>query len=172
MDIDEKQFPMAVMAATTQVEPMTLRTWRNRNGLFASMSGDRKWKRFSVLDICIVRSIMIMTQNGVSASDAIWFAETHLSWNIGAILSGEQVGSLIAFHFGGPRDLKTTAMIGADGTVSILNDADTSNNRVAFLMLRDDETVSSIMKRTSGFLHVVDLQCIIDHVLAELAGKD
>lgn len=56
------------------VLPVTLRAWRNKNGLLASP--ERKgWNRFSVADLCVVRLVAKMTQSGFSAENAVEIAE-------------------------------------------------------------------------------------------------
>lgn len=71
------------------VLPVTLRAWRNKNGLLASP--ERKgWNRFSVADLCVVRLVAKMTQSGFSAENAVEIAGL-LAVQFWALLEGRNL---------------------------------------------------------------------------------
>ncbi|MGU3538877.1 hypothetical protein [Methylobacterium sp. A54F] len=78
MNADAKQFTTATLTRVAVCEAVTLRAWRNRNGLFPETAGSQGWNRFSLIDICVARAVVLMTTSGIAASDAIWFAEGYL----------------------------------------------------------------------------------------------
>lgn len=78
MNPEAHQFTTSTLTRVAGCEPVTLRAWRNRNGLFPETAGKQGWNRFSLIDVCIARTVVLMTASAVTASEAIWFAETYL----------------------------------------------------------------------------------------------
>lgn len=72
------QFTTSTLTRVAGCEAVTLRAWRNRNGLFPETAGKQGWNRFSLVDVCIARTVVLMTASGIAAGEAIWFAEMHL----------------------------------------------------------------------------------------------
>jgi hypothetical protein len=79
MNPQARQFTIPTLVQVAGVNAVTFRAWRNRNGLFPETVDHQKgWKRFSFVDICIVRVIVVLTSHGIAPSDAIWPAEQFL----------------------------------------------------------------------------------------------
>ena len=78
MDAEAKQFTTSTLTRVAGCEAVNLRAWRNRNGLFPETAGKQGWNRFSLVDVCIARTVVLMTATGIAAGEAIWFAEMYL----------------------------------------------------------------------------------------------
>ncbi|POR40424.1 hypothetical protein [Methylobacterium sp. V23] len=78
MEPEAPEFATSILTRVAGCEAVTLRAWRNRNGLFPATMGKQGWNRFSLVDVCIARTVVMMTASGIAAGEAIWFAETYL----------------------------------------------------------------------------------------------
>ncbi|TXN26162.1 hypothetical protein FV232_26280 [Methylobacterium sp. WL30] len=142
-----KQYTTSVLTRAAGCSPVTFRAWRNRNGLFPETKDDQKWNRFSIIDICIVRAIVVITEFGVGAKEAIWSAEEFL------------------------RSAIKVAYIPGPGMSAILGISRTkATEEVGFYPYLDVVDIRNILDESGGLLLLIDLQSIIAHVKANLPG--
>ena len=68
-----KPFTSATAVAVAECKPPTFRAWVNRNGLFRR--GDElpkdAWSRFSMVDIYVLRTVVVLTEMGIAAQTAV-----------------------------------------------------------------------------------------------------
>lgn len=80
MDFGVKSLTTATLCAVAGCSAATFRAWRNRNGLFpetrAPGSNARPWNRFSVLDVCVARTVSNLVQAGFSADNSVEVANS------------------------------------------------------------------------------------------------
>ncbi|MBM0205664.1 hypothetical protein JNW90_23615 [Micromonospora sp. STR1s_5] len=138
----QKLYTTSVLTEVAGVSPVTLRAWRNRNGLFPDTAGQRKWNRFSISDICIARTIVLLTAHGLSTGDAIWFAEPHLRTAF-TVVEMEAMSPLVGFGKG------------ADG-------------KAWFLPYLEDQPISTLVDREGGLITILDLRTVISWVKEHL----
>jgi hypothetical protein len=75
MDPAEKKFTTATLVAAAGCEIGTFHKWRLRNGLFPETRNTEGWNRFSIIDICVVRIIVVLTAHRLSADTAVHVAQ-------------------------------------------------------------------------------------------------
>lgn len=169
MDLDKKQFTTSVLSAVTGCEPMTFRTWRNRNGLFPEAAGGRTWKRFSVLDLCVVRAIVVMTKQGVGAADAIWFVETQLVDALASLLQGKEIERYISFaQVGKFASTDEVVFIDSDGSQNFVDGKSLEPARISFQVLSAARSVADVLKECNGIVTIIDLLTVATHVVRGL----
>jgi len=146
IDVDERRFPISVVAEAAGCLRVTLDAWRNRNHLFAhTVTGTKEEKLLSLADACVARAVQVMTENGISTANAIDAADTLMRLQIKRLLcEPENTSSLFGFHKGGRNKA-----------------------RVSFYFFRPKD-FANIMAKTNGALNVFDITMIIDHVLKAL----
>jgi MerR HTH family regulatory protein len=142
-----RQFDMATVAAIAGVELGTLTAWRNRNGLFPEtrQPGRRKHQFFSLIDVAKARTVLVMTNHGLTAQDAVTFVQTYLGGHLFAII------------------LKRQGVIGAaaDVTRFVGFEAGTPT----FHVFRDSQAMIEAMAIMIGVVTIIDLEPVVDHVL-------
>lgn len=146
MDSTEKKFTTSTLVAAAGCEVGTFQKWRSRNGLFPETLGGTGWSKFSIIDICLVRLIVILTEQGVSASAAVWFAREPAAW----------------LHF---DRLLNAAEREAERFIGFRRGDETSDKRESFIVIGDREPVAEVMNETLGALLIVDLESVIGQVL-------
>jgi hypothetical protein len=156
MDLHARQFTSSTLVKAAGCEQVTLRAWRNRNGLFPELGSGTGWHRFSFLDICIVRAVTLLTTSGIRVPDAVWFANTHLGiWFEDVLSEREDVSSIIGFYNG--------PVAGSD-------------DHVFFVFLRPSDTIAEVVAKSASIITILDLEAITRHVLSVLeelsAGGD
>lgn len=156
MDFEARKFQTSTAVAAAGCKAVTLRAWRNRNNLFPETKENRAWNYFSIVDICIIRSIVVMTEHGIPADDAVWHAEHIQRMNFREILKGAATPHLAGFFPGAIR--------GDDDPL------DWIEPRCTFIAIGSDDAAGPLLNRTKGIITIVDLYPIIEHVLAELAA--
>lgn len=152
----ERKFLTSTLVAAAGCKAVTFRAWRNRNGLFPQTKDNGGWNHFSIVDICVARVVVVMTQHGIPADDAIWLAERIQRSNISRILEGNASTHLQGFFAGSVR--------GQDER------PDWVEARCTFIGMGADDKVGPLLKATKGILTIVDLHPIIEHVLTELVS--
>lgn len=60
----------AEVCEATGCLPVTLRSWRNRNGLFPHHKGGGGWTRYDLADALGVRLVVLLTARGFAAQEA------------------------------------------------------------------------------------------------------
>src|SRR3954462_692781 len=142
MSSTAKQFTTSALVQAAGCNPVTFRAWRNRNGLFPETAGGQGWNRFSILDVCIVRTIVVLTEHGISARDAIWFAQDgHLGTVLRSVIDDYGMSPIIGFGR-------------APG-----------EERPYFMTFLDpEEAVASLLDRARGIVTLLDLRLVVEHV--------
>lgn len=143
MSAEAKQFTTSVLTRVAGCEPVTLRAWRNRNGLFPETAGAQGWNRFSLIDICIARSVVLMTASGIAASEAIWFAESYLRTPFKLATTGDLEDDLSGIVAFAPRDLAEAA---------------------SFRLYIEPDELTSVLSQFGGLVTLLDL----NHIHAEV----
>lgn len=152
----ERKFLTSTLVAAAGCKAVTFRAWRNRNGLFPETKDSGGWNRFSVVDICIVRAVVVMTEHGIPADDAIWHAEHIQRFAFPRILAGQAWTHLEGFFAGALRTPD--------------DPPDWVEPRCTFIGMGPDDPVGPLLKKTKGIVTIVDLHPIVDHVITELAS--
>ena len=170
MNLEDRTFTTSMLTAATGCEPMTFRTWRNRNGLFPEVAGGRKWKRFTVVDLCIVRAIVVTTAHGLAISNAVNFAQRHLRGPFERLLCGERHSDLVGFFAGGIKDDSETVYAAEDGVVKIAKTKDRPEPPFSFVFLEDHSSLATTLANTKGIITILDLKALAQQVLDGLAS--
>ncbi|MCA6109594.1 hypothetical protein J6497_20510 [Bradyrhizobium sp. CNPSo 4026] len=109
------------------------------------MTGGMEVKYFSLLDVCIVRAVKVMTAHGLGAADAIWIA--HHPFGVGVALRSllsevEGVPTLLGIQPGN-RD---------------------KGEKFTFSLFRSKQFAAT-MADSGGIMTVFDLDAVNQHVL-------
>lgn len=153
IDVRDRCFTTSTLCAATGCDPATLRAWRNRNDLFPETrvegTNRRPWNTFSIMDMLIVRTVVVMTSHGLPANNAVWFASGHAKLLFGALLA-DRPGTtwLVGFHRGGHP-----------GEAHI---------KASFVMFDEHATLADSMAKCQGVVTILDLHSIIDFVLTQI----
>jgi len=152
MNAEAKQFTTSTLTRVAGCEPVTLRAWRNRNGLFPETSGAKGWNRFSFVDVCIARTVVMMTAAGIAAGEAIWFAEMYLRTPFKLARRHRLDGDLSGIVAFAPKGVNDTA---------------------SFRMFVQPQDLVEVIAQFGGLVTLLDLNLIHAHVLAGLeAGAE
>lgn len=169
-DLYVKRYTTKVLCAAAGCEAVTFRAWRRRNSLFPeTMDGRKNWNRFSIIDVLKVRLIVELTEHGLAAADAIWFAEegaTLIGMDIEGILSGEIEDSIVGFthnSFGNAEDRVYDINIGA------VTAKELPVPRVTFVRLGEGgEPLIDIMRKCRGPVTLLRLRSIVQRVVEQI----
>jgi hypothetical protein len=172
MNLEDRLFTSSALTAAAGCEPMTFRTWRNRNGLFSELAGDRKWKRFTIVEVCIVRAVAVMAAHGLAASYAIRFAQDDLRFQFEQLLTGERDTSLVGFFVGGTSTEDLVVFTDADSEAKVAKQSERPEPPCSFVFLEDVASLAETMSRTKGILTIIDLKELAKHVLAALGPME
>ncbi|ACB27146.1 MerR family transcriptional regulator [Methylobacterium radiotolerans] len=168
MFLDDRSFTTSTLTAAAGCEPMTFRTWRNRNGLFPEVAGGRNWKRFTVVDVCIVRAITVMTGHGLNTGNVVSFAQDHLRRRFDLLLIGETTSDLVGFFAGGSKTGEKVAYVDEDGTAKVALAKDLPEPKTSFVFLNDDARLAETLASTKGIITIIDLKALAQQVLDAL----
>lgn len=175
MDSFDKTYATSTLVAAAGCEAVTFRAWRNRNGLFPETKGGTKWNRFSVLDICVARTVTMLTAHGISAADAVWYSQEHCKPALSSWLSGPEsafnIPPIIGIYMGMPQNFDPNAKVLAidkDGNRRLLLRSEEPASRITMASPYENETVEAFLNRTSGISTIIDLRMIIRHVAKQL----
>jgi hypothetical protein len=157
LDVEEKLYTTATVCSAAGVKAVTFRAWRARNGLFPETLGGKKWNRFSFLDICVVRAVVVLIEHGLGAEDAISLAHgrqrpIRLDERFREFFRGNVTCPVIGFSRGDPFEAPSLNSLGL------------------WEFGNGSESIPALMNRTGGVLTLVDLRAVVDHVLNGLAG--
>jgi DNA-binding transcriptional MerR regulator len=167
-------------SAIAGVEPATLRSWRNRVGFFPEtrQPGKIKHQFFSLLDVCKIRQVQVLTEHGLPVAHAVTFVQDHLGGHLFALILRRQgviaADTALTQYVGFERGGVTTgrALVAEEGKpASEWREADVADlppPRVTFHVLPGGNSIASTMPHTTGVLTVVDLDRIVAHVLDAL----
>jgi hypothetical protein len=171
MDIHAKIFRTGKAVGAARCKAVTYRAWSLRNRLFSETRADTKQNRLSLVETCIVRAVVVLTENDVAADDAIWFADKlhgGLRMQFEELLCGERSVSFIGFHRGPGASETEHVTDEKTGRIRKRRAKDVPT-RIAFYHLAEgEEALAAAMVRTRGFMAVVNLRPIVDHVLQAL----
>jgi hypothetical protein len=153
IDYQAKQFDMDTVAKAAGCPSVqTLATWRNRGGLFKeTVTGTKHSKFFSVIDVCIVRVVRLLTaEHGFSAQDAISLAPEFYLEFLMALEDGGNEPRLVGLHKGS-RD---------------------PNAQLSCYFLNADRKLPDLLSATpGGVITIFDVRVIISDVMAALKLK-
>ena len=140
-------FTTSSLVEAAGCSPITFRAWRNRNGLFPETAGKQGWNRFSVIDACVVRTIVVMTRHGLPASAAIAFCEKYLRASLFNAWEWPDGNTFCTFEVGGSEEevLFSTPQVGA--------------------------SLEDLMKPSDGVVTVISLRSVVEHVQSALQSK-
>jgi hypothetical protein len=164
VDAAEKRFNTSTLVAASGPEIGTFHKWRSRNGLFPETMGAQGWNKFSLIDICVVRIIVVLTAHKLSADLAVNLAQrvghTYLSSLFGQ--NQAQNNRFLALYRGDPN----------------------SNQDATFILLDDEDTIIDGMRQAGsaayfanpdpfephlgGVLTIIDLVSIVSHVIQRI----
>lgn len=164
MDPLDKSFTTSTLTQVAGCTADTLRTWRNRNGLFPATANTAGWKRFSLVDICTVRAVVLMTEHGVTANHAVWFANSQLQMDFEALLLGVPFSRFVAIIRNPKPSPDKTLVMRSDGTGEIIDGKDLPPQEVLFKRLAEDASISSAMELSHGIATIIDLDEIVSQV--------
>jgi hypothetical protein len=66
-----RQYPASALCTAAGCSAVTLRAWRNRNGLFPECQRTTGWNYFSRADIAAARVVVVLTERDLSAQMAV-----------------------------------------------------------------------------------------------------
>jgi hypothetical protein len=148
---DKKEFRTDAICAGAGCHAATLRAWRNQNGLMPhteqppNLAGRRyRWTDYSLLDICVARLVVLLTEHGLRAQEAVDFADNDGRAYLRGILGRALKSSTIGFSRTKERGYKRFPMVG------------------------EAALGKTLAKVADSPLTVLDLQAAIDHVLRAL----
>lgn len=170
MNVTDRKFLTSTLVAVAGCKAVTFRAWRNRNGLFPETKDAGGWNYFSIVDLCLVRAIVVMTNQGLPADDAIWFAQTALRIDFKGILEGTKKQFYVAFFKGGVENDEPVLIVKDDGHLDFREGPDPNyvEPRCTFINCFETDTLASVLSRTKGVATVIDLMSIAEHVIKEL----
>jgi len=70
-----KPYSAGSICRVTGVNPVTLRSWRNRGLLEIGGSNEEGWTRYSMIDGCVIATIVLLTSKKFQAESASTIAE-------------------------------------------------------------------------------------------------
>jgi len=147
METELPQFTTSILTRVAGCEAVTLRAWRNRNGLFPQTAGKQGWNRFSLVDVCIARTVVLMAASGIAAGEAIWFSEMYLRTPFRLAHSKSLDGDLSGIVAFAPKGVSETA---------------------TFRLYVEPKDVLDTIAQFGGLVTLLDLNLIHAHVLAGL----
>jgi len=176
MNVTDRKFLTSTLVAVAGCKAVTFRAWRNRNGLFPETKESGGWNHFSIVDMCVARSVVVMTEHGLPVDDAVWQAGKWFRAYFLVLLRGEKITHLHGF-LRGPTVETGEPVAHVDeitGEVSPeLPKHWAARTSASFIGIGDEQSVSEIVGRTqSGVITIIDLRSIIEHVVGELRELD
>jgi hypothetical protein len=76
---DSQTYLTSTICRIAGCKQATFHKWRSRNGLLAPPKTadvrDLAWNRWTVLDICILRTVVVLVVHGLRADEAVWIAD-------------------------------------------------------------------------------------------------
>ncbi|GJD36779.1 hypothetical protein [Methylobacterium aerolatum] len=171
MDPLEKTFTTSTLTEIAGCTADTFRTWRNRNGLFPETAGKSGWKRFSLLDICLVRAVVLMTEQGILANHAVWLANTQLFADFAARLQGVAWARFVVV-IRNPKPYTGRVQVKhADGREELIDGKDLPAQEILFRRLRPDASLMEAMAESSGIATIINIEEITSQVLSYFEGS-
>ncbi len=154
VDIYEPLYSSDRLADAAGCREGTFRQWRSRHGLVA----DADPKKFTLVDVCVVRAVQVMIASGVGATDAVaaTLAENELRLQIIALLSEGETDKPFSTLFGFHTLSDTKPARGNSSDVQLA---------IYYLEPKD---IAEMIKKTKGIMIVLDVMAVIKHVLKAL----
>jgi hypothetical protein len=140
-------FTTSTLVEAADCSPITFRAWRNRNGLFPETAGKQGWHRFSAIDVCVVRTVVVMTRHGLPASAAIEFSNKYLRAFFFNIWESPDERGFCTFELG-DREQEVQFSIPKTGT-----------------------SLGDLMGPSTGVVTLLNLRNIVEHVRPALQSK-
>lgn len=170
----DRIFPAAKVCEAAGCKDVTFRAWRRRNGLFPELWGGRTVNHFSILDVCMVRLVVVLTRHGLGADDAVAFVQgKDLLFSLKLYLSGmlddnDRGEKIVGFSFSEETPADTKVML-MEGERTIVAAADVPPSRITYFHEGAGQTtLSEAMKNNKGVATFLSVRAIVDHVLDKL----
>jgi hypothetical protein len=141
MNIDEKKYLSSTATAVAGCKPVTFRAWRRRHDLFRSSDHEGEgWNRFSLLEVCILRLVVVLTKHAIPIRTALLIAQAEET-KLPQVLVGERDGILM---FGQPRQSGRDMWMG---------------------WAEEHDTVMEVVALAAGAVTAIDLaKVVVEHV--------
>ena len=98
MKSSDGAFTASALANAARCTTAALRSWRTRNALFPETAGAITWNRYTFLQVCLVRVLVVLIKHGISPADAIWFVrDGNLEIAVKAAIDDYGMSTLIEF---------------------------------------------------------------------------
>jgi hypothetical protein len=172
----EKRFLTSFLVVASGVNAATFHDWRGRLGLFPwsrnpGEKGGEGWNTFSILDVCIVRLIVVLTSNGISARDAVLYSqhECALIFKSHLTRSAASLSSIVGFtrDKGRPDDTVGT-VIDREFKIKRQDEIPASPSDLRLVMCGNgSESLLNLITSFPDGIYVLNLCSIIDHVIQQ-----
>lgn len=174
MDIRARIYQTSTLVAVAGCKSVTLRAWRHRHNLFPETKDSKGWNYFSIVDMCVLRAVVVMTEHGLSVDDAVWQADKWLRLNFMALLEDEDTSYLHGFMRGGSASREPTAFVDelSGQVTTTVPDHWPRDASASFISISPEENVGAILGKAHGAITIFDLRVITAHVLSELAALE
>ncbi|ESX91793.1 hypothetical protein [Mesorhizobium sp. LNJC403B00] len=169
----DRIFPAAKVCVVAGCKDVTFRAWRRRNGLFPELWGGRTVNHFSILDICMVRLVVVLTRHGLGADDAVAFVQGKdllfgLKLYLSGMLDDSRGEEIVGFSFSEETTADTKVML-MEGEGTIVAAGDVPPPRITYFHEGAGQaTLSEAMKNNRGVATFLSVRAIVDHVLDRL----
>jgi len=172
MNVTDRKYLTSTLVAVAGCKAVTFRAWRNRNGLFPQTKDTGGWNHFSIVDMCVARSVVVMTEHGLPVDDAIWQADKWFRAYFKILLRGEKITYLHGFLRGPTFETGEPVAYADEDSGEVSSELPKhwpSKTSASFISIDNDQSVSEIVARAqSGVITIIDLRSIIAHVVGEL----
>ncbi|KPH80677.1 hypothetical protein AE618_13140 [Bosea vaviloviae] len=130
------------------------------------------WSYFSIIDMCVLRAVVVMTEHGLAVDDAVWHADKWLRLNFAALLEDRDTSYLHGFMRGSSASSGPTAFVDEiSGQVSsTAPDHWPRDASASFISIGPEENVGAVLAWARGAITIFDLRAVTGHVLTELAA--
>lgn len=172
MDIRARIHQTSTLVAVAGCKSVTFRAWRHRHNLFPETKDAKGWNYFSIIDMCVLRAVVVMTEHGLAVDDAVWHADKWLRLNFAALLEDRDTSYLHGFMRGSSALSEPTVFVDeTTGQVSTsAPDHWPREASASFIAIGPEESVGAILAKARGAITIFDLRAVTTHVLTELAA--
>ncbi len=166
------EFTTSDLVAATEVKAVTFQSYCARHGLFAYKKALRGWKKFSFVDLCVVRLIHVVSQHGIDPKTVIPAVDGQkivkhyfIRKAFEAALKGEDFSKVFAFFLDTSLSLtdQHNVVEGEDGPVFI-----PVAEKLRTSLWNGSEDLANLMAWSNGVLTIIDLTKIVDDVIRNL----
>lgn len=171
MDVDTKMYSTIATAEAAGCKAGTFRSWRARNDLFPETKDAGVWPKFSFFDVCVVRLVQVLVEQGLEPSDAVQFASNRerlgtCARQLHDIAAGKRVAPVVGFIKAAVVTPDDEILDGRTGEV--FRRGDRPPPRITFIFASMGWTLGTLLGKTTGAATLVDLRTIVAHVKTRL----